>query len=111
MMGVMTPKNIFRAIAGVTVLAGSIVLTSACAPVQGRVYVRVGPPAPVVERVVVAPGPGYVWVPGYHAWNGNAYVWVPGRWERAPRPRARWVPAHWEHSKKYGWYLVEGRWR
>ncbi|MGB7218515.1 MAG: hypothetical protein WBD07_06870 [Vicinamibacterales bacterium] len=106
-------KHPSRGAIGAMVLAGLIAVTSACVAttVQGRVYVRVGPPAPVVEPVFVRPGPGYIWLPGHYAWNGVVYVWVPGRWERPPRVRARWVPAHWEHSRKYGWYFVEGHWR
>jgi len=115
MMGAMTLQHLTRLVVGALALTGSIVLTSACAPVQGRVYVRLGPPAPLVEPVFepvfIAPGPGYIWLPGYYAWNGVVYAWVPGRFERPPRQRARWVPAHWEHSRRYGWYFVEGRWR
>jgi len=104
-------KYVSRTVIAGLLLTGSIVLTSACAEVQGRVYVRVGPPALIVETVFVSPGPGYVWLPGHYAWTDRGYVWVPGRWERPPRPRGRWVPAHWEHSKKFGWYFVEGHWR
>jgi hypothetical protein len=106
----MTTIRLWRTWAGALLVAATVAVSPACASPQGRVYVRVGPPASIVETRMVAPGPGYVWVPGYHVWNGSAYVWTPGRWNRAPRPRAVWVPARWVHER-HGWYLVEGHWR
>jgi len=108
----MTTFRFWRTTTGALVLASALSM-AACASSapQGRVYVRVGPPAPIVERRVVAPGPGYVWISGYHTWDGRAYVWRPGHWDRAPRASARWVPAKWVHDGRHGWYLVEGHWR
>jgi hypothetical protein len=84
--------------------------SSACAAPQGRIYVRVGPPAPIVETAIVAPGPGYIWTPGFYRWDGAAYLWLPGRYVRPPRPRAAWVPGHWVRER-HGWYFVDGHWR
>jgi len=78
--------------------------------VNGRLYIRTGPPPVVVERVPVAPGPGYVWVPGYYRWSGREYVWVGGRYEVPPHARARWVSGHWQHDR-HGYYWVDGHWR
>lgn len=99
-----------RSFACGVVLSAALASTACAAPVGGRLYVRVGPPAPIVERAVVAPGPGYVWIPGFYRWDGAAYVWVAGRWDRPPRPRARWVAGHWAHERG-GWYFIEGHWR
>src|SRR5471032_418985 len=96
--------NRFRTFLGMAVVASALTASSACASPNGRVYVRVGPPAPLYETRIVAPGPGYVWVSGYHTWNGSAYVWAPGRWDRPPRARAVWVPAQWARDR-HGWYL------
>ena len=106
----MTPRQFCHTALGIILLAGSILVTPACAAPRGRLYVRVGPPAPVVEMRIGAPGPGYIWVPGYHMWNGGAYVWAPGRWMLPPRARAAWVPARWVRDRR-GWYFVEGHWR
>jgi hypothetical protein len=91
------------------VLAGAMAASCVATP-NGRLYVRIGPPAPIVEARTVAPGPGYVWVPGYYRWDGARYAWATGRWERPPRARARWVAGHWAHERG-GWYFVEGHWR
>jgi len=99
-----------RRLAAGAVLAGVLATGLGCEDVNGRLYVRVGPPAPVYEARVVSPGPGYVWIEGYHRWDGRAYVWVPGRWERPPRPNAVWARGYWAHDRR-GYYWVEGHWR
>ncbi len=99
-----------RLLTAAVLLAASVITSTACAGVSGRVYVRSGPPPLRAEAVLVAPGPEYVWVPGYYRHDGAAYVWVAGRYERPPRLRARWVPAHWERDRR-GWYFVDGHWR
>jgi hypothetical protein len=106
----MATSRIVKSTAAALLVSATLTVSSACAAPQGRVYVRVGPPAPIVETRVVAPGPGYVWVPGYHRWDGRAYVWVPGVWQRPPHGHAHWVPAHWVHDR-HGWYVVNGHWR
>jgi|SRR5579862_2292813 len=98
-----------RLVAG-AVLSAALAGAAACADVNGRLYVRLGPPAPVYEARLAAPGPGYVWIEGYQRWDGRAYVWTPGRWERPPRPRAVWVRGSWHHDGR-GYYYVEGHWR
>jgi len=108
----MEGRRTLRIILSTALLAGSLMMTSACATAapRGRVYVRVGPPAPVYETRLVSPGPGFVWIPGYYRNEPRGYAWVPGRWERPPRARAQWVPARWVHDRR-GWYVVEGHWR
>jgi hypothetical protein len=106
----MTLRGLLRIATAVVVISASILIESACAAPNGRMYVVVAPPPPIVEARIVAPGPGYVWVAGYHRWDGRAYVWMPGAWMRPPRARAAWVPAHWERERR-GWYFVEGHWR
>ena len=103
-------NRFWRTAAGVLLVCAAMMASAACAAPQGRLYVRVGPPAPIVETRIVAPSPGYVWVPGYHRWNGSAYVWVPGRWNRPPHPHATWAPGRWVHER-HGWYWEEGHWR
>src|ERR1700722_2090470 len=106
----MKPARFYGTLTSALTLAGLMVIAAACAAPQGRLYVRLGPPAPLIETRIVAPGPGYVWVPGYHVWNGAAYVWRPGAWVIAPHPRAEWVPGRWQRDRR-GWYFAEGHWR
>ena len=97
------------ALAGLA-LIGGLLLTAACPPPHGRIFVRVAPPVQIVEVEGNAPGPEYVWIRGYHRWDGQAYVWVSGRWERRPHARAVWVEGHWVKHRR-GWYWEEGHWR
>jgi hypothetical protein len=97
-------------VAAFLLLVGLFAAASACAEPQGRLYVRVGPPAPIVEAAVIAPGRGYVWTPGFYRWDGAAYVWARGRYVFPPRARAAWAPGHWVRGRR-GWYFVDGRWR
>jgi hypothetical protein len=99
-------------------LVGALVLSAASLSVgtgtaeAARVYVRVGPPRAVVEVRTAAPGPRHVWVAGHHRWDGRAYVWEAGRWVVPPRASYRtWVPGHWAHSRRHGYYWVDGHWR
>ena len=102
-------RHLFRTTAAGLLLTASVAFGSACVS-EGRVYVRVGPPAPIYEVRTVAPGPGYIWVEGYHRWDGRAYVWINGRWAMPPRPRAVWVGGHWDRNS-HGYFWVDGRWR
>ena len=99
-----------RRMAASAVLAAALAVTAACADVNGRLYVRIGPPSPVYETRFESPGPGYIWIGGYHRWDGRGYIWVPGRWERPPRARAVWIPGHWDRDRR-GYFFVDGHWR
>ncbi|HEY4988296.1 MAG TPA: hypothetical protein VII09_00740 [Opitutaceae bacterium] len=119
--------NPLRAVAGATIFASALALTSGCvvavrpapAPVvyeqpvvgaPGEVIVDQEQPAPVVETVGIAPGPGFFWIGGYYHWSGARWVWYRGHYERPPHAGAAWIRPRYEYRGGHRVY-IRGYWR
>ena len=103
-----------------TLVAGSLVLLSACAThryqddgPEGVIYVEEAPPPP--PRVVVVrpacPSPDYIWVEGYYERRGSRYGWVEPRWVRPPSRGAAWRPGYHHVDPRGRRVWTRGRWR
>jgi hypothetical protein len=94
----MSGTILFRLLASLPLVAGSLAPTTADAWVGISLSVGFAPPAlPVYDQPPI-PGPGFLWTPGYWAYGPGGYYWVPGTWVRPPTIGLLWTPGYWGWS-------------